>query len=73
MSQFDERISTLIEYCHALVDDMARQDDAKAAVDNLRGAHVMNAILDLRKAWSPEKQEEQRQKGIRKLERLRAA
>lgn len=65
MSPTDEQIERLITDCRLMGDALI------ADGQEIRAQHVLNAMLDLRKAYSPEKQEEQWQKGIERLRRMK--
>ena len=63
----DISVATLIHHCRALANEMAMENADEQA------AHVMNAILDLKKSFSPEYQAELDRMDLERLERLRAS
>lgn len=67
MSNFDASISSLIYHLRALADEMSAENADPQA------AHVLNAILDLRKAYSSGYRAELDRQDRERLEALRNA
>ena len=65
--KFDVSVAALIHHCRMLANEMALEDADEQA------AHVMNAILDLKKSYSAEYQAEMAKKDLERLEQLRNA